>query len=325
MKKSLILSLVFFFGSLFVMGCEKEAQKQVVSVTIGTGGITGVYYPAGGAIAKIVNEKEKAYGIHCTVETTAGSVVNINSIMAGRFHIGIAQSDKQYQAYKGLKEWQEKGPQKNLRAVFSLHPESLTLCAAADADIWAIQDLKGKRVNIGNPGAGLRGNTIDALTAVGINHETDIIAESHKAPEAPGLLQEGKIDAFFYTVGHPSGAFKEATEGERKVRFISITGVETLLAKYPYYAKSVVPIRFYPGAENDSDVETFGVKATVVTSSKVPENVVYNLTKAIFENVHGFKNMHPAFHGLTKKGMLEGLSAPIHPGAKRYYKEAGLK
>ncbi len=325
MKKAFILSLVFFFGSLFIMGCEKETREQVISVTIGTGGITGVYYPAGGAIARVVNEKEKTYGIRCAVESSAGSVVNINGIMAGRFQFGIAQSDKQYQAYKGLKEWQEKGPQKNLRAVFSLHPESLTLCAAVDADIRDIRDLRGKRVNIGNLGAGLRGNTIDALTAVGINYETDIIAESHKAPEAPGLLQKGKIDAFFYTVGHPSGAFKEATEGERKVRLVSITGVEALLAEYPYYAKSIVPIKFYPGAENDSDVETFGVKATVVTSSKVPEKVVYSMTKAIFENIHGFKNMHPAFQGLTKKGMLEGLSAPIHPGAMKYYKEAGLK
>ena len=196
--------------------------------------------------------------------------------------------------------------------------------AAVDANIMDIRDLKGKRVNIGNPGSGQRQNSIDALAAVGLNYETDIIAESVKAAEAPGLLQDGRIDAFFYTVGHPSGAIKEATAGARKVRFVSITGVESLFEKYPYYAPSFVPVKLYPGAVNDSDVTTFGVKATFVTSAKVPEDVVYAITKEVFENFDDFKSLHPAYAVLTKEGMLEGLSAPIHPGAMKYYKEAGM-
>ncbi len=333
MKKFLVLCIVLFFSFALIAGCgngeqakapaEKAAPKTTF-VTIGTGGITGVYYPTGGAIAKIVNNKKDVYGIRCTVESTGGSVFNVNAVMAGDLQFGVVQSDRQYQAYNGLAEWKDKGPQKDLRAVFSIHPESVTLVAAVDAGIKSILDLKGKRVNIGNPGSGQRQNAIDALEAVGIDYNTDLNAESIKAAEAPGLLQDGRIDAFFYTVGHPSGAIKEATAGARKVRFASITGIDALLAKYPYYAKSVIPVKLYPGAVNDSDVETFGVKATFVTSAKVPENVVYAVTKEVFDNFDQFKTLHPAYAVLTKKGMLEGLSAPLHPGALKYYKEAGL-
>jgi TRAP transporter TAXI family solute receptor len=221
--------------------------------------------------------------------------------------------------------FQDKGPQTNLRAVFSIHPESVTLVAAEDAGIKTLADLKGKRVNIGNPGSGQRQNSIDALEAAGINFETDLTAESVKAAEAPGLLQDGRIDAFFYTVGHPSGAIKEATAGARRVAIIPITGMEGLLTKSPFYAKSHVPMDQYPGTANTGDVETFGVKATLVTSAKVPEDVVYAVTKEVFENFDEFKKLHPAFAVLTKQGMLEGLSAPIHPGAMKYYQEAGLQ
>ena len=293
-------------------------------VTIGTGGITGVYYPTGGAIARIVNKKRKVYGIRCTVESTGGSVFNVNAVMAGDLEFGVVQSDRQYQAIRGLAEWKEKGPQKDLRAVFTIHPESITLVAADDAGIKTINDLRGKRVNIGNPGSGQRQNSIDGLMNAGINYEKDLKAEGVKAAEAPGLLQDGRIDAFFYTVGHPSGAIKEATAGRRKVHFVPITGVDKLLKKYPYYAKAFIPIKLYPGATNKSDVDTFGVKATFVTSAKVPDKVVYAITKEVFDNFESFKKLHPAYQVLTKKNMLEGMSAPVHPGAMKYYKEAGL-
>jgi uncharacterized protein len=336
--KKITACLLILATALLFQGCsgDDKAQTQATAkpaqtasslryVTIGTGGITGVYYPTGGAIAKIVNNKRDIYNIRCTVESTGGSVFNINAVMAGDLEFGIAQSDRQYQAMKGLAEWQDKGPQTDLRAVFSIHPESVTLVAAEDAGIKTLADLKGKRVNIGNPGSGQRQNSIDALEAAGINFETDLNAESVKAAEAPGLLQDGRIDAFFYTVGHPSGAIKEATAGARKVAIIPITGIEGLLAKSPFYAKSYIPMDQYPGAANKGDVETFGVKATLVTSAKVPDDVVYAITKEVFENFDDFKKLHPAFAVLTKQGMLEGLSAPIHPGAMKYYKEAGLQ
>ncbi|OQX05624.1 MAG: C4-dicarboxylate ABC transporter substrate-binding protein [Desulfobacteraceae bacterium IS3] len=328
MKKALFSAAAMLAAGLFCVLLALPAGAQSAKttfVTIGTGGITGVYYPTGGAIAKMVNDKRDKYGIRCTVEATAGSVYNVNSVVSGDLEFGLAQADRQYQAVNGLEEWKDK-PQKELRAVFSLHPEALTLVASEASGVKDIRELKGKRVNIGNPGSGQRQNSIDALSAVGIDFEKDIKAEQVKAAEAPGLLQDGRIDAFFYTVGHPSGAFKEATAGATKVRFVSVSGteIEKLLKEKPYYAKTAVPVKLYSTAVNDADVETFGVKATFVTSAKVAEDVVYAITKEVFENLDEFKKLHPAYESLTKAGMLEGMSAEIHPGAMKYYKEAGL-
>jgi TRAP transporter TAXI family solute receptor len=302
----------------------QEEQDKTVFVTIGTGGITGVYYPTGGNIAKMINKMSKVYGIRATSEATGGSVFNINAVMAGDLEFGVAQSDRQYQAWNGLAEWKEKGPQKDLRAVFSIHPEAVTLVAADDAGVLTIHDLKSKRVNIGNPGSGQRQNAIDALENAGIDFRKDLKAEGVKAAEAPGLLQDGRIDAFFYTVGHPSGAIKEATSGRRKVHIIPIMDIKGLTSKHPYYVKTVIPIKLYPSASNEENIETFGVKATFVTSSKVADDVVYAITKEVFDHFQEFKTLHPAYEILEKEDMLEGISAPIHPGAVRYYREAGL-
>lgn len=323
-------SLILLLTVLVALGCSEgekgatpENKKQRRFVTIGTGGLTGVYYPTGGAIARMVNNED--YGIKCTVESTAGSVFNINSVLAGDMDFGIAQSDRQYQAWKGLAEWEDQGPQQKLRSVFSIHPEMVTLVAAVDANIATLDDLRGKRVNIGNPGSGQLQNAIDALTAAGISVENAIEAENVKAAEGPGLLQDERIDAFFYTVGHPSGAIKEATAGRRKVHFVPITDVKTLLEKYPYYAKASIPIKFYDQAKNEADVPTFGVKATLVCAEDCPEEVVYAVTREVFENLDHFKTLHPAYHNLTRENMLEGLTAPLHPGAMRYFREVGLR
>jgi TRAP transporter TAXI family solute receptor len=315
MKKVLSTTTAAVFTLLLLLSVSAPVcYAKTTFVTFGTGGITGVYYPTGGAIAKMVNKKKKEYGIRATVESTGGSVFNINAVLNGDLEFGIAQSDRQYQALKGLAEWSKKGPQEDLKAVFSIHPELVTLVAATDADINSLSDLKGKRVNIGNPGSGQRQNAIDALTALGVDYKKDLSTEGVKASEAPGLLQDNRIDAFFYTVGHPSGAFKEATAGARKVKFVPITGVEDLIAKSPYYAKSYIPVSHYPNAANKDDVNTFGVKATLITSAKVPDAVVYAITKEVFDNFEDFKKLHPAYAVLTKESMLSGLSAPIHPG-----------
>jgi len=330
MKKGLLIVLVIMLA-ITMIGCggKKEdtasAAPQRQFATIGTGGVTGVYYPAGGAISKIVNKKYDEYNLKVTVESTGGSVFNVNAIMAGDLEFGMVQSDRQTQAWEGTADWSDKGPQKDLRAVFSLHPESVTLMAAVDAGINSIGDLKGKIVNIGNPGSGSRRNAIDALETAGLNWETDIQAEGLKASEAAKMLQDGRIDAYFYTVGHPSGSFKEATAGRRKVKFVPIENVDDLLAKYSYYAKSYIPAEYYPNAENTTDTNTFGVKATFCTSAKVSDDTVYAITKEVFENLEDFKALHPAFGTLTKESMLEGLTAPIHDGAMRYFKEVGLK
>lgn len=323
MKKGKILLI----AALFLVSIVSLSYGKRIFVTIGTGGVTGVYYPAGGAISKMVNKKFKEYGIKMTVESTGGSVYNINAVLSGDLDFGICQSDRQYEAWYGLAEWKNKGPQKNLRSVFSLHPESITLVASVKSGIKSVADLKGKRVNLGNPGSGQLQNSKDILKAFGISLK-DITPEYVKAVEAPGLLQDGRIDAFFYTVGHPNGNIKEATSGRIKVRIVPISGpaVDKLLKSHPYYAKAEIPVKeFYPMAANtQKDVWTVGVKATVVTSKKEPANIVYAITKEVFENLDTFKKLHPAFEILTKKNMLEGMTAPIHRGALKYYKESGL-
>ncbi|MBN2626260.1 MAG: TAXI family TRAP transporter solute-binding subunit [Spirochaetales bacterium] len=326
MKKSIILTLLAVLSlSLAFASGGSEGGASRTFVTIGTGGVTGVYYPTGGAISKMVNKKYDEYGIKATVESTGGSVFNVNAIMAGDLEFGIVQSDRQYQAYNGTADWEATGKQDKLRAVFSIHPESVTLIAADDSGIETFEDLKGRVVNIGNPGSGHRGNAMDAFEAYGINPETDLTAEGLKAAESAKMLQDGRIDAFFYTVGHPNGSIKEATSGARKTHFVPIDKVDSLLAKYSYYAPSFVPVSEYPNASNTDNVPTFGVKATLCTSADVPDEVVYAITKEVFENLDEFKSLHPAFAVLTKESMLEGLSAPIHPGALKYYEEAGLK
>jgi TRAP transporter TAXI family solute receptor len=225
-----------------------------------------------------------------------------------------------------LAEWAELGKQTNLRSVFSIHPESITLIASEKSSIRQVEDLKGKRVNLGNPGSGYLQNSRDVLKAVGLDEEKDLSAEYVKAVEAPGLLQDGRIDAFFYTVGHPNGNIKEATSGRIKVFIVSITGpdIDKMLEQYSYYAESIIDHSFYPYTLNKEDIATIGVKATFVTSKETEESIVYVITKEVFENFDAFKSLHPSYSVLTKKDMLMGLSSPIHKGALRYYREAGL-
>lgn len=303
-------------------GCQGQ---KTTFVTIGTGGVTGIYYPTGGAISRMINKKYDQYKIKATVESTAGSVFNINAVLSGDLEFGVAQSDRQYQAYHGLAEWSESGQQTDLRSVFSIHPESITLIAAQGSGIRTVGELREKRVNLGNPGSGQLQNSRDVLTAAGLS-EDDLSAEFVKAVEAPGLLNDERIDAFFYTVGHPNGNIKEATSGRIKVFIVPITGpgIDRMVEKYPYYAKSTIPHSFYPYALNTEDVETVGVKATFVTSKSVDANIVYAITKEVFESLEEFKALHPAYQVLTKESMLQGLSAPVHKGALKYYQEVGL-
>jgi TRAP transporter TAXI family solute receptor len=320
----LVLAATFGFAGGKAEETAAPVEAQRAFVTIGTGGVTGVYYPAGGAISRVVNKKYDEYKLKVTVESTGGSVFNINAVLSGDLEFGIAQSDRQYQAYKGEAEWKDRGAQTDLRAVFALHSEAVTLLAADDTGISTIFDLKGKRVNIGEPGSGNRGNAIDALASAGLDWEKDLVAEGIKPVESAKLLLDGRIDAYFYTVGHPNGSFMEATAGTRKVHFVPIESVDELIRRYPFYAKTVIPVALYPNATNTRDVPTYGVKATLVTSAKVPERVVYIVTKELFENLEEFKGLHPAFGALTKENMLEGNSAPYHDGALKYYREVGL-
>jgi len=318
-----LVIIVLVVAGVFIPVPRVDARNTYV--TIGTGGVTGVYYPTGGAIAKMVNKKRKEYNLRATVESTGGSVFNVNAIAAGDLEFGIVQSDIQYQAYNGTADWKGR-PFKKLRAVFSIHPESVTIVANASKNIKTVADLKGKIVNIGNPGSGQRINAMDLFETAGIDVKKDLQAEGMKAAESASMLQDGRIDAFFYTVGHPNGSIKEAVAGAIKVNFVAVPAdiVKKLTDKFPYYAESEIPVDQYPGVMNTENVPTFGVKATFCTSADMPDEIVYAITKEVFDNFEEFKHLHPAYSTLTKASMLKGLSAPIHPGAMKYYKEAGL-
>lgn len=322
MKKLCTMFTIAVF--LLVSSVTVWAAKYTF-VTIGTGGVTGVYYPTGGAIARMVNKKRAEYKIRATVESTGGSVYNVNAIMAGDLEFGVVQSDRAAQAYEGSADWQDKGAQKKLRSVFSIHPESVTLIVSSESKIDTCSDLKGKRIAVGNPGSGTVLNSLDALSTCGLTFEDLAAAEGLKASEGSKMLQDGRIDGYFYTVGHPNGSIKEAVAGRVKVNFVSFPNSDALLKKHSYYAKTDIPVDLYPGVMNEKDVTTFGVKATLLTSSDVSDDIVYAITKEVFDNFEVFKQLHPAYSHLTKKQMLDGLTAPIHPGALKYFKEAGLK
>ncbi|MBC2711670.1 MAG: TAXI family TRAP transporter solute-binding subunit [Desulfosarcina sp.] len=325
MKKSLILATALFFGlSLLVGFGPAPVQAETTFVTIGTGGVTGVYYPTGGAISRLVNKGRKEHGIRCSVESTGGSVYNLNAIRAGELDMGVAQSDWQYHAYNGTAKFEKQGPNKELRAVFSIHPEPFTVVARADSGIKDFMDLKGKRVNIGNPGSGQRGTMEVVMGALGWTKKDFKLASELKSAEQSSALCDNKIDAMVFTVGHPSGSIKEATTSCDAV-IVSVTGpaVDKLVADNDYYRSATVPGGMYRGT--DTDTPTFGVGATFVSSTNVPEKVIYEIVKAVFDNFKDFKKLHPAFANLKKEEMIkDGLSAPLHDGAKKYYKEVGL-
>ena len=325
MKRSILVATALFFGlSLMVGFGPAPAQAETTFVTIGTGGVTGVYYPTGGAIARLVNKGRKEHGIRCSVESTGGSVYNLNAIRAGELDMGVAQSDMQYYAVHGLDKFAAAGPDKDLRAVFSVHPEPFTVVARTDSGIKDFMDLKGKRVNIGNPGSGQRGTIEVLMGALKWTKDDFKLASELKAAEQASALCDNKIDAMVYTVGHPNGSIKEATTSCDAV-IVSVTGkvVDKLVADNDYYRKAIIPAGMYRGT--DADTPTFGVGATFVSSSKVDEKVIYEIVKAVFENFDEFKKLHPAFANLKKEEMVkDGLSAPLHAGAIKYYKEAGL-
>lgn len=298
-----------------------SAQQNYIS--IGTGGVTGVYYPAGGAICRLVNKDRKTHGIRCAVESTGGSVFNVNTIRAGEMEFGLAQSDIQFNAYNGAGSFKDAGADKDLRAVFSMHPEPLTLVARADSGITKFEDMKGKRVNIGNPGSGQRATMEVVLAAYGWKTSDFSLAAELAPAEQAQALCDNKIDAMAYTVGHPSGAIQEATTACDSV-LVNVAGptIDKVIADNPYYRVATIPGGMYRG--NPNDTTTFGVGATFVTSAKVPDATVYALVKAVFDNFDEFKALHPALGHLDPKQMIkDGLSAPLHPGAAKYYKEKG--
>ena len=314
------LKVVALAGTALFAASPASAQQKFV--TIGTGGVTGVYYAVGGAVCRLMNKDRAKTGLRCSVESTGGSAFNVNAIKSAEQEFGMAQSDIQFNAAKG--EGQFKGnPVSELRAVFSVHPEPFTVLARKEAGVTKFEDFKGKRFNIGNPGSGTLSSMEQLLEAMGWKKSDFSLAGELKADEQGTALCDNKIDGFYYGVGHPSAAIQDPTTA-CGAKLISLTGpaVDKLVKDHPYYAVATIPGGMY--ANNPNPTTTYGVLATMVTSSKVADDTVYALVRAVFENFDEFKKLHPAFANLDPKKMVkDGLSAPLHPGAVKYYKEKG--
>ncbi len=329
MKRFVLASVVFGVAALamlFASPGASLAQKRFIA--IGTGGPTGVYFVVGNSICRMVHKEAaegrktgRKHGIRCSAPSTGGSTYNIGQISQGELDFGVAQSDWQYHAYNGSSE--KVKCVKKLRAVFSVHPEPFHIIVAQDSGINTWDDLKGKRVNIGNPGSGQRGTMEVLMAARGTKTSDFAQATELTSTEQSKALCDGKIDAYGYTVGVPNAGVAVATDG-CSARIINLnSGVEKkLVEENPYYAFATIPKGTYK--TTDSDVTTFGVKATFVTSADVPEDVVYEVTRAVFENLDDFRRLHPAFANLDPQNMIrDAISAELHPGALKYYKEKG--
>ena len=307
-------------AALLLAGGVSAQEERFI--TIGTGGQTGVYYVVGQSICRLVNRGSDEHGLSCTAPSTGGSVANINAIKAGDQDMGVAQSDQQFYAYNGQQDFSDEAVE-GLRAVFSVHPEPFTVVARADAGIETFDDLAGKRVNIGNPGSGQRATMDVVMEAKGMSSSDFSLASELKATEQAQALCDNKIDAFVYQVGHPNGSIQEAFSSCDAV-FVNVTGpeIDQLIEENAFYASATIPASLYEGIEDDT--ETFGVRATFVSHESVPEDVVYEVVRAVFDNFDRFKGLHPAFSNLNQEEMIQaGLSAPLHPGAERYFQEQG--
>ena len=323
MRKTLSNVLLLGIVTILATGCGSSDSGARKFVKVGTGAQTGVYYSAGLALADLINEDTQVHGIDAAVESTAGSVFNVNAVMFGELDFGFTQADRQYQAVNGLAGWDGHAMHK-LRFVCSLHPEIVTFLAADDSGINTLADAASKTISIGTPGSGTRGNASDCLGAVGLEPDVDFQAEELTVNNASMLLQDGRIDGFFFTVGHPNGSITEATNGSRRVHFVPIVETADLLRKHPYYSLATIDVALYPKANNDEPVESIGMLTTLITSADVADDVVYAAVKALFDNLEEFKARHPTFRDLTPESMLKGGFAPLHPGALKFYREEGL-
>ncbi|OBY25290.1 TAXI family TRAP transporter solute-binding subunit [Leisingera sp. JC1] len=316
-----------FIGAAFALalsgGSAAAAEQQFV--TIGTGGVTGVYYPTGGAICRLVNKNRKEHGIRCSVESTGGSVYNARTIRSGELDFGVIQSDVQVKSINGTDQFAEDGPYAGLRSLFSVHPEPMHVMARADAGIASTADLKGKKVNIANPGSGTRVLAETLMKYEGLSVDDFTLAAELKSSEQAAALCDGKIDATIWAAGLPNGSSQEATSTcDVKIIPLAGAGIEKLLNENTAYAAATIPGGMYPG--NPDDLPSWGPKATIVTSAEASDEVVYEVVKAIFENFDAFKKLHPAFANLNESEMVsDGLTAEIHPGALKYYQERGWK
>lgn len=322
-KKTKLISALTLIAVL--MGADISVARSAEKiVTVGTAGVTGVYYPAGGAICRLMNRGRKDHGIRCTVESTGGSINNLESIRKGDLDLGVVQSDLLYHAYNGTEIFSDVGADPKLRILFSLHAEPFTVVARKDAKINSFDDLRGKRVSLGAAGSGMRATMEDLMVKKGWSNKSFGAVVDVKNNDIEAALCGNKVDAIIYAGGHPNGTIQQLTSG-CETKLVSVTGkvIDELIANHPFYSYATIPGGMYNG--NPKDTKTFGVRAVLVASSDLDDAVVYEMVKSVFERLDDFKTLHPVFATLDKKQMVEDTGmAPMHPGAIKYFKEKGL-
>jgi len=291
-------------------------------ITIGTGGVTGTYYLTGKQICKFVNQRKDKTSLRCSVEATSGSINNIKSIKNEELDFGIVQNDVVYHASKGIGKYKN-NKIKNIRSIMAIYPELFTLVTRKDANINSYKDLKGKRINIGNEGSGNESTALAMFKSTNLKVSDLKIASRLSSVEMPDALIDNKIDGYFYMVGHPTQNILDASR-YADVKIVELKGlaIDNLILKNPYFTKEFIAGGLYEG--NPNNIQTFGVKAVLVANKNVDDKTVYNLVKSVLENFKEFKKSHQAYSNITKESLLNGLSAPLHEGAKKYYKEIGL-
>jgi len=304
-------------GMVFALMSSPVTAREI---NIGGGTISGVYYQVAYHTCSLMNEFGGNTDI-CVGRPSLGSVFNINAVARGMLDFGIAQSDRVWQATNGKGSWRRKA-EKRVRTVFNLYPEIVLAVVHKDSDINSIEDFKGQSVNIGNRGSGHLGNALDFLRIYGIDPKKDITAKGMRQDEAGFAFLDRELDGFVYTVGIPNDAIEEVAE-EVDIRILDINSpaIKKFVAKRPYYSM----VRFNEGLFRGTNAfETYAARAIVVTGERTPDALVYKYVKSVFENLEELKKRHPAFGTLDPAMMINGMGAPLHPGAVKYYREKGL-
>lgn len=310
--------LVCAAAALALAGTAAHAQQFF---RIGTGGTAGTYYPVGGMIANIVSQPGK---IAATAQSSAGSVANVNAVISGAAESGFSQADVASWAYTATGVWQGKPPVTGLRLIANLYPESVHIVARKGSGIKSVADLKGKRVALDEPGSGTLINARTILAAYGLK-DADLKPEYIKPNQAGDKMKDGALDAFFFTGGSPAGAIAELAASGAGIELVAIDGpqADALRKTSGFFAPDTIPADTYKGV---AAVKTLAVGAQWVTSDKADANLVYEIVKKLY-SAEGQKMLgagHAKGKYITKENAILGAGIPFHPGAERFYKEAGL-
>ena len=318
-----VIAVLCGFVTAAVIGQACAPMVNRPDVVIGTASPTGIYYPLGGSICRLVNLETSRHGLRCSEEPSSGSVASIESLRHGRLDIGIVPSDVLADAVAGRGPFTSRGPTTELRILFAGPDEMLTIVARKELGIRTVAEARGTRMNIGNPGSRQRANIDRVMAVLGLSRSDFVDVREFSAAEQSRAFCAKELDVIVYSVGHPDGLIRDVTRTCHGM-LVDVSGpaIDRLLSEHREYERAVIPGGTY--ADNPADVRTFGVRAVVVTSPRVSDTVAYEITRAVFDSFGAFRRLHPAFETLSVADMVRASGrAPVHAGAMRYYRERG--